>query len=351
MNKFYTIVGFLLISTIIALGNDSIQSRKVKILPVPAFGYSPETGTYIGAVSLFTFDFYKDSTTRTSNARIELNYTWEKQLIMECGWNYFFNQEKWFTKGLIHYSYYPDLYYGIGPTTPQSNELIYTSNRLVLEGAVLKKIGHRLFTGTNAKYIRYSNLNTEASAINYPELTNGSTFGIGYSILKDTRNNLLTPTHGAYLYFNSSYNFSRNNYWEFTLDLRYYKTWKNKFTLASRFINDLNVGNVPFYDLAIAGGDKFVRGYYFGRYRDNNLGSLQTEFRFPVYRRWGLATFGGLSDLYSENHPFQFSHTKMNYGVGIRFLVDKKDRINLRMDYAIGNDHNNGFYISFGESF
>jgi len=50
---------------------DSIKSKKVKILPVPSIGYTPETKTYFGAVSLFTLDFYQDGKTRTSNAKLE----------------------------------------------------------------------------------------------------------------------------------------------------------------------------------------------------------------------------------------------------------------------------------------
>lgn len=59
-------------------GQDSIKVKKLMILPVPAFGYSPETKTYLGAVTLFTINMYRDSATRTSNAKFEVNYTWNK---------------------------------------------------------------------------------------------------------------------------------------------------------------------------------------------------------------------------------------------------------------------------------
>ena len=72
------------------------KDRKIKVLPVPAFGYSPETRAYVGAVALFTLDLYKDSLTRTSNAKVEFNYTWNKQSILEAQWSYFFKEEKWF---------------------------------------------------------------------------------------------------------------------------------------------------------------------------------------------------------------------------------------------------------------
>jgi hypothetical protein len=64
-----------------------------------------------------------------------------------------------------------------------------------------------------------------------------------------------------------------------------------------------------------------------------------------------LTAFGGLSNIYHNAQDFNIDHTKYNYGFGFRFLVDKKERTNLRMDYAIGKDGNNGFYVSFGESF
>ena len=332
-------------------GKDSTQAKKIKILPVPAFGYSPETKTYLGAVTLFTINMYRDSITRTSNAKLEFNYSWNKQIILESEWNYFFRQEKWFTKGKIHFSKYPDLYYGIGPNTTESNKLFFDSRRLILEASLLKNVGYKLFTGVNIKYANYSNVKAETNSMIYPELTDASTLGIGYSLLKDTRNNLLTPTKGLYSYLNTTWYFAKSNYLKFTFDLRYYKTWKDKFTLANRFINDINTGNPPFYDRALLGGDKFVRGYYLGRYRDNNLSSFQSEFRFPAFWKIYLATFGGLSNIFSATNKFSFENSKTNYGFCIRFLVDKGENTFLRLDYAIGQNNNDGFYISFGESF
>lgn len=325
--------------------------KKVKILPVPAFGYSPETRTYLGAVALFTFNMYNDSITRISNAKIEFNYTQNKQFILESDWNYFFKDEKWFTKGKIHYSKYPDFYYGVGNNTPDSNKLLYDSNRFVFEASLLKRIGNKLFTGVNIKYIDYTNVSYEETTLSYSELVSSSTFGIGYSLLKDSRNSILTPTKGVYFYANIGYSSGNDEYTEATLDLRYYKTWKDKYTLALRFLNDFNFGTPTFYDYAFLGGDKNVRGYTYGRYRDNNLTTVQTEFRMPIVWRFGLAAFGGMSNVYPKINEMKFDEYKYNYGFGLRFLVDKKDNTFLRFDYAIGENGNDGFYVSFGESF
>ena len=333
------------------VAQDSLSAKKIKILPVPSIGYSPETRTYIGAVALFTFKPTNTKLTRTSNAKLEVNYTWNKQIIVECGWNYFFNKEAWFTRGLISYSHYPDLYFGIGSNTPDSNKLSFNSNRFNLEVFALKKIGKQLFSGLSFKYLDYSKITYKREIRNYPELVASSVTGIGVAVLKDSRNSILTATSGAYVFFNTGFNYSKTNYVETTLDLRYYKTWKNKFTWANRFINYINTGEPPFYALPFLGGDKNVRGYYYGRYRDNNLSSIQSEFRVPVYWRIGLAAFGGLSLNYASFQKLSINQNKYNVGLGLRFLVDKQDKTNLRLDYAIGENGNSGFYISFGESF
>ena len=346
MIRLFSISVLLTLFSGFVAGQDS--TKKIKLLPVPTIGYSPETKTYIGAVTLFTIDLYKDSLTRTSNAKFEFNYTWNKQLILETEWNYFFKEEKWFTKGKIHYSEYPDYYYGIGSNTPESNKLLFNSNRFVFEANILRNLGGKLFVGPNLRFINYSNVSYSSDLI-YPELADQSTFGVGITLLRDSRNSLLTPTKGFYFNFNTGYNFSKSDYVATTLDIRYYKTWADKYTWASRMINDFRFGKVPFYDYSFLGGDKFVRGYNYGRYRDKNLSSIQTEFRLPLVWKFGIATFGGISNLFANN--FKINDSKYNCGLGLRFLVDKHDKTNLRLDYAVGNDGNSGFYISFGESF
>ena len=85
--------------------------------------------------------------------------------------NYFFNHERWFTKGQLVYSKYPDLYYGIGPQTPDSNELSFNSNRVVLEGHLYRKIRNKLFVGGWIQHIQYDNVNYNETEKYFPELS------------------------------------------------------------------------------------------------------------------------------------------------------------------------------------
>lgn len=336
-----------------ATGQEKKLKNNITVLPVPAIGYSPETKTYLGAVTLFTIRNTNDSLARTSNAKIEFNYTWNKQVILESAWNYFFSKEKWFTRGVIHYSKYPDLYYGIGFNTPNSGEINFQSNRFIFELDLFRKIQKNQFLGFGFNYKNYGNIEYQTNSIVYPELKNENNFGLKVLQLADSRNNILSPSNGRYFEFSNSFNFSSSFYYKTSLDFRSYFGLgnSNKNVLAGRIYHSSLFGSPPFYDFAVIGGDKYARGYYLGRFRDKNFSTVQVEYRRDLFWRIGMATFGGISMVYKKVQNIGYKNFKPNAGIGLRFLVDKNEGTNLRIDYAIGVQNQSGFYISFGESF
>jgi hypothetical protein len=326
--------------------------KKFGILPVPALGYTPETGMSFGVFSLFTFKFYPDSTTRTSSARLGIDFTMNKQVIFETSWIYFFDRERWFSRGLIHLSKYPDFYYGIGESTPDSNEVKYRSNRTVLEFELLKSIADKTFLGPFIRYENYGKIEyMEGNQASFTELRPSHIFGLGLTLIRDTRSNILTPQYGSYGELSVTANhLDKQWYNRVKLDLRKYITFSEN-TLSFRLLNESVSGNPTFYDYRLFGGDKNARGYYFGRFRDKNLLTLQGEYRSPLWWRFGLALFGGISKIYPSIDAISVSHLKPNYGFGLRVLTDTKENINLRLDYAMGIGGQDGFYVYFGESF
>lgn len=347
---------FLLCFPIVSFGlnrpeenGDSIKTKKVKVLPLPTFGYEPETKTQAGVVCLFALDFFEDSLTRQSNAKIEADYTWRHQLVLEAEWNYFSLQEKWFSDGQFHISIYPDCYFGIGGNTSLDDKLIFSTNRLKLDFSLYRNLGNQVFVGGGLRHFNFTKLSSD-SLNSFNELHDASNLGFKFAMFKDTRNNLLNATKGVYALADVEYNLSQSDYWKFNIDLRKYFENDKGFSLSTRWLNTLTVNTPNFYDYSILGGDEFVRGYFYGRYRDKNLSTLQAEIRTPHIARFGLAAIGGVSSLYNNVNTIT-NIIRPNYGIGLRFLMDKEDRINLRFDYVKGANDNDGFYISFGESF
>lgn len=327
----------------------SSPDQRVKVLPLPTFGYEPETATQVGAVGLFTFDPYNDPDTRTSNAKLEVTYTWRRQVIFESAWDYFFRKEKWMTRGLIHFSRYPDLYYGIGTETSEADELQFDSERIIADINIIRNLGSSYFGGMGVRYHAYSNVSSD-SLNPYPELQDNSVFGLRATFLKDTRNSILSASKGSYLAIGSDFNFAASNYVRTIIDLRKYNTFAGSYTLALRFYNSFNHNTPAFFDYSILGGDKYVRGYFYGRFRDRHLSTVQAEFRMPVVWRFGIALIGGVSSLYPDFMSIS-AGIRPNYGCGIRFVMDRKQQINLRFDFVAGSRGHRGIYFGFGESF
>lgn len=93
-----------------------------------------------------------------------------------------------------------------------------------------------------------------------------------------------------------------------------------------------------------------MRGYYQGRYRDNNILVLQTEYRMPVWQRFGCVAFGGVGDVSHKMSGFSTNSLKYTYGFGLRFQLNPKENINLRLDFGFGKE-TFGLYLALGEAF
>jgi hypothetical protein len=335
---------------------DSGSRNRMSVLPVPAMGYSPETRAYLGAVCLFSKRLASDTSTRPSNAKIEFNYSQRKQIIGELSWNAFTPGERHFTSGRVHFSRFPDYFWSESHLNDTGSRVLYSANRRFIEFNFLFRItsASKWFAGPAFRSIRYSGINIISGAVNSAELQYNSAYiPAGMMFLKDSRDNILNAAKGWYLqslthYYHSNSE-SMDSYLRSVLDVRTYFQ-KKPGILALRWKSCYSGG--PPLDAAIFGGDEIARGFYAGRYRPRFYSTLQAEFRFVVYKRWGLALFGGSSYLQmnSLNNRFH-SYIKSNAGMGIRFVMDRREKINLRLDYALGSDHNSGFYIAFGESF
>ena len=94
-----------------------------------------------------------------------------------------------------------------------------------------------------------------------------------------------------------------------------------------------------------------MRGYYYGRYRDENYVMAQAEHRQYFWRCFGYVLFFGLGEVFGES-PMSLDGLRFSAGVGLRYLFDKTEGVNLRMDYGIGlGQDTNGIYFGLGEAF
>jgi outer membrane protein assembly factor BamA len=103
--------------------------------------------------------------------------------------------------------------------------------------------------------------------------------------------------------------------------------------------------------MAALGGSTSMRGYYDGRYRDRSQVVFQAEYRFPLIGRLGGAAFLSYGDVSPRLSQFDLLRFKYSYGTGLRFRVNPRERLNLRIDYGWGKGKSQGLYFTLGEAF
>lgn len=338
--------------------------RRVGVLPVPALGSSPETKFYGGAVAQFVFNIWRDSTTYPSNAKAEFNYSVNKQLLAELNWNFFTRQNRWYLAGHFSYTIFPEQFWGVGYDLPERNMELYSAQRINADLTVYKRLTPRypVFAGLRLHANSMFEVDAPAGGLLAAGTITGSrggtTWGPGVAFLYEGRRNQLNPMGGAYASISATtYNKALGGNYTWTAlnaDLRKYiriPVGKRPQVVAIQLKAHINLGGTaPFHLLALLGSENDMRGYYQGRYRGAQMINWQFEYRIPLIWRLGLALWGGTAAIANDLSKLPAGQLKGTAGLGIRFLIDRKNDINLRLDYGIGND-SQGFYVGFGEAF
>lgn len=103
-------------------------------------------------------------------------------------------------------------------------------------------------------------------------------------------------------------------------------------TLALQLYGQFSNGDVPWYHLAQPGGNSMLRGYYLGRFRDEQMLVTQAEIRRHIARRFGLALFAAAGQVAPTGQQLSETTPLVAWGGGIRYRLTRNQRINARLD-------------------
>ncbi len=334
-----------------------------KFIAAPVVSYTPETnfGFGVGAKYLFKFAGSGEET-RVSNMPITAQYTLNSQFFLYSGFEIFTNQEKYVIEGNFLFQNYPRIYYGIGSDAPESAEEQYDYTQLLFEPILLKQMFARyLFIGGGARVNHIYSTEFETGGIidtNKREGFDGSTsLGVEVAALYDDRDVILNAQEGWYAEFtHGKYFDALGGTQDFNLtrfDVRHFikMSQRNNDVLAFQVVGRTVRGNQPFSEYSFFGSSEIMRGYQEGRFVDRDMLASQVEYRKRFNDlRWGAVVFLGAGDVYNNVDEFQFKNLKPNYGVGLRWMLDKSENLNIRVDWGFGNGTNN-LYLGIAEAF
>lgn len=328
----------------------------------PVVYRSPETGMAYGvlALGLFKMIGVRDSITRTSNLEVPVIVTSQKQFVADIIYNLITNKERFFIRGMNQYNNFSEFYYGIGNNTTSADRTFVKYLSIRTNHRVVARITHRHFAGLQYQYYNLSHTSfSDTIHIQQPmhERLGYSGFvtsGLGLVYLYDSRNNVINSSRGSYLEISSLVSDpslgSQYQFNNITVDARKFIPMEHGRVLAFQALLNHNQGDVPWRQMAAMGGFSMMRGYYLGRHRDKNYVALQAEYRVPIYKFFGMAFFGSTGMVAPQLELITPAQFKLAGGAGLRFQVDKKERVNIRFDMGFGSGQT-GYYLTIGEAF
>lgn len=344
------------------------SSRLGSFMPLPAVAYSQETGLELGLVSLYSFYTDRnDIETRTSSITGIATFTTKKQSNLKLVADIWSPGNKFQYLSEIRVRNFPFNFYGVGNKTRQTDEDKINQKLFKLSAELEKLFSKGLYMGASLAFEHYNFTDKEPGGIYGSadpfifDKDGGRVLYIGINHISDSRNTNTYTTKGSYFKLTYSYApdlFGGENFTGSLLkaDFRNFRSFDPKSVLGIQVIYQSLMGNrPPFYLLPQLGNDQVMRGYYTGRYRDQNLLAAQAEFRYRFVPRFGAVAFAGVGNVY-KSRGFNLADFKPTRGAGFRYFFDVNRGLSIRLDYGIGEKRTNekrqkGFYISLAEAF
>jgi hypothetical protein len=316
----------------------------IRIYPLPVGSYSEETSFLFGASVLAYFKAdYKDSLQRPSSIISQAVYTLNKQAVFNIyadGW----------TKGNgshyigdLTYLKFPDYFYGIGNDTKQADKELTITRKFGAVANWEKEILPNVYAGpvSSIQFDKFENPSDNGllNQNNYQGENGGLIWYLGGSIIFDSRDLSTYPTKGLFskatISIANKTIFSDYDLVRLKMEQRAFIPIKKDLILGGHIAYEGLFGDAPFYQMRELGSSSIMRGYFPGRFRDQNLLAAQSEIRWRPFYLLGFSAFAGAGNVYSHE-DFDPTNLKPNFGVGLRIFAEPSSKTTIRIDYGWG---------------
>lgn len=341
----------------LATGNKDRSFEKkfdVNFIVMPSYTREGSFGIGGGATGLYRLD-RTDSIMQPSDITLIGNVTLNGFFALTASGNTHFPGRRLRYSYKLEYTYSPLDFWGISREACGLNPKIdYTRNQLKYTSDLMYLMTGNFNIGALIDLV-YAEI-TKIDNIDYLEGQDKSHFftGLGLVLQYDTRDFILQPRRGVNLMLRMGVRpqvlgtFDRTLF-NLSFTGNYYQPlWKGAM-LAFDAYASFNSKQSPWpLREALGSGGIRMRGYYSGRYIDNNLTTLQVEYRQHLFSRFGVALWGGMGNVFTSPGHFRGKDILANGGIGLR--VELKHNVNGRIDFGFGRN-TCGFVFAIGEAF
>jgi hypothetical protein len=173
--------------------------------------------------------------------------------------------------------------------------------------------------------------------------------GLTPSVTYDTRDNIFTPTRGAYVEAGAGlFSEALGGDGEFqrarVIGMQFIPLHP-KLTLGFRGEVAASFGDAPFYLRPFIS----LRGAPIMRYQGEEMAQIEAELRWQFWKRFSVVGFAGSGAAWNDFERFDSKQTIVTGGTGFRYEIARKYGIHMGLDVAFGPD-NTAVYVQIGSA-
>jgi len=341
----------------------------VWLTPLIGPAYTPELGFLIAGGAMLSF--VADEGSPRSSFPATIGYGTVGALVASGQLRSYFCADTWRLDLDLWYKNMSDHYFGVGYDAAKNTDLgddttKYHRQWFQIKPTLLRRVVSDLFIGVllDLNETVATELNPQMAMD--PDVTSAGpsnlNFGAGPVLRFDSRDFPQNAFHGAFAQASFApyvtKNSSLDGYQILDLDYRQYvPIGREGSVLAWMVRTRVGFGDVPWSELGMLGSPFDLRGYRWGRYRQQTIAYGMAEYRYTFsagsrpdggveLSKHGLVGWVGAGTLGEDIGSLE--GVLPNIGIGYRFAV--QHRLNARLDLGIGSE-SQALYFNFTEAF
>lgn len=356
--------------------NQTEVKKEKSFRVVPLVSANPTSGTGVGAISSYIYKLDPNSSpsqwmvagqyTNTDSWNTftrNIAYLQEDRLLSMTGLSYAHNKSQFSTSDTaMNFDVGYDSYADAGKGVRFDVDVTFVGQKL------LYQIEKNYWLGGHAFYISQQFSNPNKAGKDFIEssgIENSSRGAVGLDASYDTRSKKERfYARDAEWFSLSATSFpsalgAEETYCSLLADLRLYRPGFNEEDVwANQFYGKYTSENAPDGGLAALGSRNVLRGFPLGKYKARYLTAFQSEYRYQfVDTNYRAVVFAGIANLSGgssgtesgsreENNGYYYSG-----GVGVRYAIQKRSGVDLRVDIVITNDNEQSIYVGLNQAF
>ena len=362
-----------------AHGNiDNTRNKPFDVSFVVAPTYADDGGFGIGGggSGLFRID-RNDTILPPSNVSLTANVT------LRAFYSFYFKSNIYLPNHRDHFEVYADFqsrnrrFWGVNFDScyaREGDDVKYRYTNVTVKVDWLHTLPAHFYFGAQALFTTRNVMNINGSKVSEaPELferylsgqeKQGGYASLGVLLKYDTRDFIPNPSRGVHVMlkeacyrkvFGAGTGWAWNTIFNFNT---YVPMWRGSLLAVDVYGNFFNRDVPWFIRQEIAADYARMRGYYIGRYFDNNQMSATVELRQHIWKRIGVTAWASAGNFastfgdYFTAHQWEAKRVLPSFGVGFR--LEFKKNVNARIDYGFGRDGAaiySAFVFDMGEAF